>query len=228
MAEPRTRVDYYFDLSDFTHKDVFTGCEQVWDVFKRLTQYIDTHLTPAVHGTVMDGAWVGDHVYLAEGAVVEPGAMIKGPAIIGPGTVIRQGAYLREYCLIGADCVVGHTTEIKSSILLNRSQAPHFNYVGNSVLGRGVNLGAGTKLSNLKNDQSLICVTIGPHRYHTGLNKFGAIIGDAAATGCNCVTSPGTLLGPGTHVYANVVVRESVPAGSIVKLRQNIEIVERH
>lgn len=223
--EDRLCLDYYFDLSDFTHKDVFANCIYAWEVLARLPAYINTHLEPGIHGTVMEGAWVGDQVYLAAGAVVESGAMVKGPAIIGPDTVIRQGAYLREHCLIGAGCVVGHTTEVKGSILLDGAQAAHFNYVGNSVLGRKTNLGAGVKLSNLKNNHSTINVRIGHELYNTGLHKFGAIIGDYAALGCNCVTSPGTLIGPETQVYPNVVVRGAVPQRCIVKLRQAVEIV---
>lgn len=175
----------------------------------------------------MKGAWVGPRVYLGAGSVVEPGAMIKGPAIIGSDTVIRQGAYIREYCLIGDGCVVGHASEIKSSIMLDGSQAAHFNYVGDSVLGHNVNLGAGVKLSNVKNDGGIIQVIIGEERWSTGLRKFGAIVGDRTALGCNCVTSPGSLIGPDSLIYANLVVRGCIPPRSIVKLRQVQEIAPR-
>jgi NDP-sugar pyrophosphorylase family protein len=225
--DERTRVEYYFLGTDFSHSALFRGCVRVWDALSRIRPYIEAHLQPELAGKVEAGAWVSDQVYLAPGAVVEPGAMIKGPTIIGPGTVVRQGAYIREYCLIGANCVVGHATELKCCFMLDDSQAPHFNYVGDSILGRGVNLGAGTKLSNLKNDHSNVAVVLGDQRLDSGLRKFGAIIGDGAALGCNCVTNPGTLIGPYTQVYANAVVRGAVPAQSIVKLQQTLTVVER-
>ncbi len=224
----RLRPEYYFDLSDFAHRELFTGVERVWEVLPRLRDYLAAHLRPALEGTVMPGAWVEeDAVYLGPGAVVEPGAYVKGPAIIGPGTIVRHGAYIREHCLIGAGCVVGHATELKSAILLDGAQAPHFNYVGDSILGRRVNLGAGTKLSNFKNDGSEVKVRLEGHELPTGLRKFGAVIGDGAATGCNCVTSPGTLVGPGVMVYGGAVLRGAYRAHTIVKLRQEHEAVSK-
>ncbi|HEY8425245.1 MAG TPA: hypothetical protein VIK73_04430 [Limnochordales bacterium] len=221
-------AEYFFDLTGFPHRSLFEGVERVWEVLRGLPRYIDEHVQPILAGTIMPGAYVGERVQLGEGCVVEPGAMIKGPAIIGPGTVIRQGAYVREYVLIGAGCVVGHCTEVKGSILLDGAQAPHFNYVGDSILGRHCNLGAGTKLSNLKNDGTEVTVR-GPDGQvlRTGMRKLGAIVGDGAATGCNAVTSPGALIGPHASIYANVVVRGFVPAGHVLKLRQAQEAVPR-
>lgn len=226
------RPQYFFELDGFAHAELFEGVERVWEALQRLRVYLDERLQPQLAGTVMPGAYVSERVQLCEGCVVEPGAMIKGPAIIGPGTVIRQGAYVREYVLTGAGCVVGHATELKGAILLDGAQAPHFNYVGESILGRRCNLGAGTKVSNLKNDGSEVVVR-GPRgeAIATGLRKLGAIVGDHVATGCNAVTSPGALIGPGAHVYANVVVRGFVPARHVLKLRQPQELVplvERH
>ncbi|MEW6047691.1 MAG: hypothetical protein AB1609_14610 [Bacillota bacterium] len=222
------RAGYFFRLEDFEHRSLLENLEYVWLALSNLPRYIDEHLEPSLAGTIMPGAYVSDRVQLGEGCVVESGAMVKGPAIIGPGTVIRQGAYIREYVLVGAGCVVGHATEVKASILLDGAQAPHFNYVGDSILGRHCNLGAGTKLSNLKNDGTEVSVR-GPNGevIATGLRKLGAIIGDGVTTGCNAVTSPGTLIGPHASVYANVVVRGFVPASSIVKLRQELEIMPR-
>ncbi|NLG69719.1 MAG: glucose-1-phosphate thymidylyltransferase [Firmicutes bacterium] len=219
---------YFFDLSAFEHRPLLEGVERVWEALRDLPRYIDEHVQPTLAGTIMPGAYVGERVQLGEGCVVEPGAMVKGPAIIGPGTVIRQGAYVREYVLIGAGCVVGHCTEVKGSILLDGAQAPHFNYVGDSILGRHCNLGAGTKLSNLKNDGTEVTVR-GPEGQlvRTGLRKLGAIVGDGVATGCNAVTSPGALIGPGASIYANAVVRGFVPAGHVLKLRQSQELVPR-
>jgi len=153
--------------------------------------------------------------------------MVQGPAIIGAGSVVRHGAYIRGGCIVGAGCVVGHATELKRAVLLDKAQAPHFNYVGDSILGRRVNLGAGAKLSNFKNDGSLIVIDAGSERIPTGQRKLGAILGDGVQVGCNSVTSPGTLVGPGSMVYANATLRGVYPPSCIVKVRQVQELVER-
>ncbi|MFP3870101.1 MAG: hypothetical protein ACLFVT_04360 [Syntrophobacteria bacterium] len=138
---------------------------------------------------------LGEDIFLGPGTVVEPGAFIKGPAIIGSQCEIRQGAYMRGYCLVGDRCVVGHTTEMKHAVMLDDAKAGHFAYIGDSILGNRVNLGAGTKLANLKMVDTPVTVQFEGTRYDTGLRKFGAIIGDDSETGCNAVTNPGTLLG---------------------------------
>ena len=220
-------AEYFFNLDQFAHAALFEGVTCVWEALARLDTYAPAHAVARVEGTVHDGAWLSGAVYVAPGAVVEPGAMVQGPTILGPGTVVRHGAYVRGFCVTGAKCVIGHATEVKRAILLDGAQAPHFNYVGDSIVGNGVNLGAGTKLSNLKNDGSTIVVEWNGERIDTGLRKLGAIIGDGVYTGCNAVTSPGTLIGPETLVYANAVLRGTYPARRVVKLRQSLEIVER-
>jgi bifunctional N-acetylglucosamine-1-phosphate-uridyltransferase/glucosamine-1-phosphate-acetyltransferase GlmU-like protein len=142
-----------------------------------------------------------DQISIGEGTVVEPGAFIKGPAILGNYTEVRQGAYMRGHCIVGDRCVVGHTTEIKNSVMFNDAKAGHFAYIGDSVLGNNVNLGAGTKLANLKIIESEIKLRIKRTMYNTGLRKFGAILADDVQTGCNSVTSPGSLLGKAALVY---------------------------
>ncbi|MCD6288474.1 MAG: glucose-1-phosphate thymidylyltransferase [Candidatus Hydrogenedentes bacterium] len=155
----------------------------------------------------MAGAYLAnDMVSLGAGVVVEPGAFVKGPVLVGDGTAVRQGAYIRGNCLIGSNCVVGHTTEMKNSIMLDGAQAGHFAYIGDSILGQNVNLGAGTKLANLKIIAGTVKVRAGDERYDTGRRKLGAVLGDGTQTGCNSVTSPGTLLGPNSIVYPAVVV----------------------
>lgn len=217
----------FFDLAGWEHAALFEGVTRVWEALGRVETYLKDHLKPGIEGSVDPGAWIGGDVYVAPGARIEAGAMVQGPAIVGEGSVVRHGAYIRGECIIGRECVVGHATELKRAILLDKAQAPHFNYVGDSILGRGVNLGAGTKLSNLKNDGTPIEIAVEGERIATGYRKLGAILGDGVQTGCNCVTSPGTLVGPGTHVYANATLRGVYPAGSIVKLRQSLEVVER-
>jgi bifunctional N-acetylglucosamine-1-phosphate-uridyltransferase/glucosamine-1-phosphate-acetyltransferase GlmU-like protein len=160
------------------------------------------------------------NIYIGKGTVIEPGALIKGPTIIGNNTEVRQGAYIRGDCLIGDRCVVGHTTEVKTSILLNDAKAGHFAYVGDSILGNHVNLGAGTKLANLKIIDVEMKLRIEGEVYKTGLRKLGAILGDHVETGCNSVTSPGTLLGKGSLVYPCLNVPGGYyPKRSIIGIR---------
>jgi len=156
---------------------------------------------------IMPGAHLyDDRILLGPGSVVEPGALIKGPAVFGCDCEIRQGAYVRGDCWVGDGCVVGHATEIKGSIFLPGAKAGHFAYVGDSILGRNVNLGAGTKLANLKMISGTITISDGRERYDTGRRKIGAILGDRTETGCNSVTSPGTLMGPRCIVYPGLTV----------------------
>lgn len=219
------RVDTFFSLDEFEHAALFEDLDYVWDVLKRLPSYIQEVLKPGIEGNVHAGAIITGPVYIAPGAEVEPGVMIKGPAIIGEGTVVRHGAYIRENVIVGKNCVVGHATELKGVIMFDGAQAPHFNYVGDSVLGRGVNLGAGTRLANMKNDGSEVVVQMDGQSVHTGLRKFGAIVGDRVYTGCNAVASPGTLIGRGSRVYPGAVLRGAYPPDSIVKVRQVQEVV---
>jgi UDP-N-acetylglucosamine diphosphorylase / glucose-1-phosphate thymidylyltransferase / UDP-N-acetylgalactosamine diphosphorylase / glucosamine-1-phosphate N-acetyltransferase / galactosamine-1-phosphate N-acetyltransferase len=150
-----------------------------------------------------------DQIYLGAGSVVEPGALIQGPTVIGSHTEVRQGAYVRGNCIIGNSCVVGHTTEIKASIMLNHAKAGHFAYIGDSILGNETNLGAGTKLANLKIMPGTVRVRTGVDSIDTHLRKFGAVLGDHVEIGCNAVTNPGTLLGKGCLVFPVT----SVPSG---------------
>jgi NDP-sugar pyrophosphorylase family protein len=209
----------FFDLSDYTHCDLFLDVEYVWDALKWLREYIEGVIKPEIQGEILDGAYlIGDNIQIGKNSIVEPGAYIAGPTIIGEHTVVRNGAYIRGNVIIGDHCVVGHTSELKGAILLNHSGAPHFNYVGDSILGNHVNLGAGTKLSNLKLLKDTICIKIDDKIYDTGLRKFGAVLGHHVQTGCNSVLNPGTLLGPGSLVYPSATVSGYVPPRSIVKL----------
>ena len=148
----------------------------------------------------------GEGIVVDATATVEAGAYLIGPCYVGPRAVVRSGAYVREYSWICADAVVGHATEVKHSILLPGAKAPHFNYVGDSILGKGANLGAGTKLSNLRNDGGEVHVRLDGQRIPSGLRKFGAVLGEGVATGCNSVTNPGVVLGCNSTVWPNVTV----------------------
>lgn len=157
---------------------------------------------PLIHGQVDPGATIRGRVFIAEGASVEPTAFIEGPAYIGPGTEVRHGAYIRGNVYVGRKCVVGHATEVKGSVFFDEAKAGHFAYVGDSILGKNVNLGAGTKLANLKLKKNNVRVTH-PESGATidsGRRKLGALIADDVQIGCNAVLSPGTILLPGALV----------------------------
>jgi len=166
------------------------------------------------------GAFIyDDNIYIGEGSLIESGALIKGPTIIGDNVEIRQGAYIRGNCIIGDNCVIGHATEIKNSIMLNGSKAAHFAYVGDSILGNNVNLGAGTRLANIYLRNIKIIITTKGKKYRTDLDKLGAIMGDGTQTGCNCVCNPGTLVGKSSFIFPGVTVAaKTYPKGSKIGL----------
>lgn len=202
-------IDELFDLEGFADAELFRGCERPWDPLDRIEAYVTRLVTEARSGaqgfgpgTVFPNVFVRGAVFIAEGAVVEPYAFIDGPTYIGPETVVRHGAYVRGYVLTGRGCVIGHASEVVRSIFLDGAKAPHFNYVGDSILGKDVNLGAGVKLANLKLSGRNVRID----GVDTCRRKFGAIIGDDAQLGCNGVCSPGTILARGALVMPNVTV----------------------
>ena len=170
----------------------------------------------------------GDRIAIGAGTRISPGAVIEGPIWIGRNVQIRAGAYLRSGNWIGDGSVVGTHTEVKRSILLPGAKAPHQNYVGDSILGTGVNLGAGTILSNFRHDGREITIPDDIHRHFTGRRKLGAILGDGVLTGCNSVLHPGVVVGRSSQIYPGVQLRAGLyPADCIVKLRQQLEIIQR-
>jgi len=146
----------------------------------------------------------GSHIYISEGVTVEAGAYIKGPCFIGKNTEVRHGAYIRGNVYVGENCVVGHCTEVKHSVFLDGAKAGHFNYIGDSILGNNINLGAGTKLANLKMTAGNVVLKIEEQAVDSGIRKFGALIGDSSETGCNSVLNPGTILAQKSLVFPNV------------------------
>jgi len=188
------------------------------DLVEWLRQILAAHKvenSPLILSEVPESAYISGAVYIAKGVKVEPTAMITGPAYIGPGSEIRHGAYIRGQVYVGSNCVVGHATEVKGSVFLDGAKAGHFAYVGDSILGKNVNLGAGTKLANLKltNDEVVYQSPSSGEKIGSGLRKFGALIGDDAQTGCNSVLSPGTILMPRTAVLPCVHYRGTLKAG---------------
>lgn len=215
------KPENFFDLSSFEHADLFEGIENIWEVLGRLHTYLLAH-TPEeneIRGKVHPGAYlIGKHILIEEQALVEPGAYIEGPCIIGRGSHVRHGAYIRSDTLAARDSLIGHATETKNAILLPESKAAHFAYIGDSILGQRVNLGAGTKLANFQLGGRVISVRINGQRYSTGRNKLGAILGDDCQLGCNSVCNPGTFLGPRSLVHALVSVSGYHPAATKLKL----------
>jgi NDP-sugar pyrophosphorylase family protein len=217
MSVPVFAAADFLDLKETSHASLFDGTLQAWEVLPKLAHYFDSHFVPGNHGRVIGHPVIGDRVYIGEGTVIEPGAYIKGPAWIGPKCQIRHGAYLRENVIVGAGSVIGNSSEIKNSILFNGCQVPHFNYVGDSILGSKVHLAAGVIVSNLKLNGDFITLRVGHHVLATGLRKFGALIGDGAEVGCNAVLNPGSIIGRGSLIYPGVAWRGILPANSIAK-----------
>lgn len=209
----------FFTLDDFTHKELFTNSQYVWDALKQLTSYLDTKSLGEKNSMVPEGVClVKSHlITIGKDCVIEPGAYIEGPCIIGDGTIIRHGSYIRGYVVTGNSCVIGHATEVKHSIFLNRAKAAHFNYVGDSILGNDTNLGAGVICANLRIDKKNIHVMVDGKRLDTQMQKLGLILADGAQMGCNSVSNPGTLMGRGSMCFPCVNVSGAVPDKSIVK-----------
>jgi acetyltransferase-like isoleucine patch superfamily enzyme len=177
----------------------------------------ENHLVGA--SVIMAGAiFKGSRIKIGKGVLIEPGAFIKSPTILGDQTEVRHGAYIRGNCLIGRNCVVGHVTELKHTIFLDGAKAGHFAYLGDSILGNRVNLGAGTKLANLRFIKGDVSIATSKGMIKTGLRKLGAILGDQVQTGCNSVTNPGVLLGKKSMVIPNTTVPSGYhPDSSLIR-----------
>jgi NDP-sugar pyrophosphorylase family protein len=214
-----------FDLSQTAHASLFDGCEFAWEALKRIADYLAANLRPALHNHSEGVAFIGEKVFIGEGTLVEHGVMIKGPALIGRNCRIRHNAYLRENVIVGDDCVVGNSTEIKNALLFNHAVAPHYNYIGDSILGFGAHLGAGVVLSNFKSLPGNIMVDLEGKPFDTGLRKFGALVGDNVEIGCNAVLNPGSIIGRGAVIYPCTNWRGILPANMIVKNQAAREVV---
>jgi len=246
-----------FDLTQTEHAALFDGCEFAWEALKKIAPYLAeksknplwVKLKHAFKYPPELPIFVGDRVIIGAGTVVEPGAMIKGPAIIGKNCQIRHNAYIRENVIIGDDCVVGNASELKNALLFNGAQVPHYNYIGDSILGHQAHTGAGVICSNLKSlpgnvmvtscklpvegsenapaEQPATCNLQPATTLDTGLRKFGALIGDGAEVGCNSVLNPGSILGRGAIIYPGVSWRGFLPANNIAKNKAVVEVVAR-
>ena len=197
------------DLAQFQFPELFDGCEHAWDALKRIGDFCK------------DGELIG------KGTVIEEGATIKGPVIIGRDCEIRANAYIRGNVIVGDNCVLGNASEFKNCILFNGSQAPHFNYVGDSILGHKAHIGAGVVLSNFKSLPGNIKIELDGTPFDTGLRKFGALLGDFAEVGCNSVLNPGSIVGRNSLIYPASNWRGILAANMIAKNKSIFDVVRR-
>lgn len=214
-------------LEETLAKPLLEQCEYPWEALPKIHDFI-LELGPTLPSEVYEEQ--GENIWIAKSAKIYPTAYIAGPAIIGADTEVRHGAFIRGNALVGNGCVIGNSTELKNVIIFNSVQVPHYNYVGDSILGYRSHMGAGSITSNVKADKSLVEVRGGleteePVKLATGLKKFGAILGDYVEVGCNTVLNPGVVVGSHSNIYPVSMVRGYVPAESIYK-RQG-EVVEK-
>ncbi len=202
-----------FDLSHTMAGEYLEGFHYPWEALGGIKKLILT----LGEGLGEDYRQIAPQVWVHETAVVAPTAYLGAPCIIGPGTEVRHCAFIRGSALVGANCVVGNSVELKNVILFDNVQVPHYNYVGDSILGYRSHMGAGSLTSNVKSDKTLVVVKNGDEAIATGLKKFGAILGDYVEVGCNSVLNPGTVIGPHTNIYPTSCVRGVVPENSIWK-----------
>ena len=193
---------------------IFEGIKYPFEALSKIGDFIKetgAKLDPKVYENK------GENIWIAKSAKIAPTASITGPCIIGENTEVRQCAFIRGNAFVGNSCVVGNSTELKNVLLIEKVQVPHYNYVGDSILGFGSHMGAGSITSNVKSDKTLVTVKIGEERIETGLKKFGAILGDFVEVGCGSVLNPGTIIGQNSNIYPLSSVRGFVPSNSIFK-----------
>lgn len=203
-----------YDLGETIAKDLFQGVTYPWEVLPKIGAYI---LELGENLSLEEYDKVGDNVWIAKSAKVAPTAFINGPAIIGKDAEVRHCAFIRGNAIVGEGAVVGNSTELKNVVLFNKVQVPHYNYVGDSILGYKAHMGAGSITSNVKSDKKLVTISIDSQKIETGLKKFGAMLGDNVEIGCNSVLNPGTVVGRESNVYPLSSVRGYVGENSIFK-----------
>ena len=213
------KIENLYDLEKTIAADLFKGHEYPWELLPLIGDFIKelgAKLDPEVYEKR------GEDIWVAKSAKVFDSAYLSGPLIIDENAEIRQCAFIRGKAIVGKNCVVGNSTELKNVILFDNVQVPHYNYVGDSILGFKAHMGAGSITSNVKSDKTLVTVKDGDEKIETGLKKFGAMLGDHVEVGCNSVLNPGTVIGRESSVYPTSCVRGVIPAGHIFKDKDNI------
>ena len=221
------RSEDLFDLGQTEHASLFDSLGQPWEVLPRIGGYLRDTLEPRQLGQAHSQAVIEGDVFIGEGTLIEAGALIRGPVWIGRNCRIGHGATLRGNVIVGDGCVVGHAAELKNSLLFNGCDVPHFNYVGDSVLGHRVHLGAGVMLSNYRLIRGNVNVRLASGPVDSGLAKFGALIGDRTDIGCNTVLNPGAIIGRACVLYPNVNFTGVLPARRLVKNKTELAAVEK-
>lgn len=214
-----TEINALYTLDETIAKNIFDGAVYPWEVLSKIGDFIKS-----LGSTLPNDLYEkrdGD-VWIARSAKVYPSACINGPAIIDEEAEVRHCAFIRGNAVVGKGAVVGNSTELKNVILFNKVQVPHYNYVGDSILGFKAHMGAGSITSNVKSDKTLVVVRAGDETYETGLKKFGAMLGDNVEVGCNSVLNPGTVVGRRANIYPTSMVRGFIPANSIYKKQGEI------
>lgn len=208
-----------YTLEETIAADLFEGAVYPWELLPKISAFIVELGEKLPKDRYTE---VKEHVWVANNATVAPSAFINGPAIIDEEAEVRHCAFIRGNAIVGKGAVVGNSTELKNVILFNKVQVPHYNYVGDSILGFKAHMGAGSITSNVKSDKTLVVVKNGEEKMETGLKKFGAMLGDHVEVGCNSVLNPGTVIGPDTNIYPTSCVRGCIPTGSIYKKQGEI------
>ncbi len=215
----QVKISSLYDLNETIAAELFEGLTYPWEALAKISDFIK-NLGPTLDAERFE-QWKED-VWVARSARVAPTALLNGPLIIDEDAEIRHCAFVRGSAIVGKNCVVGNSTELKNVVLFNRVQVPHYNYVGDSILGFKAHMGAGSITSNVKSDKTLVVVKGENEKIETGLKKFGAMLGDCVEVGCNSVLNPGTVVGPHTNIYPLSSVRGVIPADSIYKNRNEI------
>ena len=213
------KISNLYNLDETIAKDLFEGATYPWEVLPKISAFI-----LQLGSTLSEEEYekIGEDVWIARSATVAPTAYIHGPAIIGKNAEVRHCAFIRGNAIVGEGAVVGNSTELKNVVLFNKVQVPHYNYVGDSILGYKSHMGAGSITSNVKSDKKLVVVKDGEEKIETGLKKFGAMLADHVEVGCGSVLNPGTVIGRNTNIYPLSPVRGCVPANSIYKNKDEI------
>lgn len=212
-------IENLYDLKETIAAPLFEGAVYPWELLPEISRFIISLGEKLPKELFTETA---EHVWVAKSAKVAPTACLNGPVIIDEEAEIRHCAYIRGNAIVGKGAVVGNSTELKNVILFNKVQVPHYNYVGDSILGYKAHMGAGSITSNVKSDKTLVVVKNGQETLETGLKKFGAMLGDHVEVGCNSVLNPGTVIGRHSNVYPTSMVRGCIPEGSIYKKQGEI------
>ena len=217
----KIKIENLYNLEETIARDIFEGCTYPWEVLPKIKEYI------IELGKTLDKEKfqeIKPNVWVATSAEIAPTAYINGPCIIDEEATLRHCAFIRSSAIVGKKAVVGNSTELKNSILFNNVQVPHYNYVGDSIIGYKSHLGAGVKTCNLKSDKTLIEIKNGKNIIKTEMRKVGAMVGDSVEVGCNSVLNPGTVIGKNTSIYPLSSVRGVIDENSIYKNRKEIVI----